>query len=143
MRLWSLHPCYLDVKGLVALWREGLLAQKVLQGETRGYKNHPQLLRFKQTATPESYIAYYLSIVQSEATQRGYQFDLSKIATFGDINPITVTTGQIDYEVQHLRKKLQQRDPKKYAELMVIQNYQSHPLFTVIEGNIESWEIIT
>lgn len=32
MRLWSLHPSYLDAVGLVALWREGLLARKVLQG---------------------------------------------------------------------------------------------------------------
>jgi hypothetical protein len=28
---------------LVAVWREGLLAQAVLQGKTNGYKNHPQL----------------------------------------------------------------------------------------------------
>jgi hypothetical protein len=43
MRLWSLHPCHLDAKGLVALWREGLLAQKVQACETNGYRNHPQL----------------------------------------------------------------------------------------------------
>jgi hypothetical protein len=43
MRLWSLHPQYLDPQGLVALWREALLAQAVLRGKTRGYKHHPQL----------------------------------------------------------------------------------------------------
>ncbi len=48
MRLWSLHPKYLDRQGLLAVWREGLLAQKVLQGKTKGYKNHPQLKRFQQ-----------------------------------------------------------------------------------------------
>ena len=32
MRLWSLSPRYLDVKGLVAVWREGLLADAVLLG---------------------------------------------------------------------------------------------------------------
>lgn len=37
MRIWSLHPSYLDAKGLVALWRETLLAQKVLLGATVGY----------------------------------------------------------------------------------------------------------
>ncbi|WP_368086417.1 pyrimidine dimer DNA glycosylase/endonuclease V [Nitrosomonas sp. Nm34] len=26
MRLWSIHPKYLDAKGLLALWREGLQA---------------------------------------------------------------------------------------------------------------------
>ena len=39
MRLWSLRPKYLDSQGLVALWREGLLAQAVLRGKTRGYRN--------------------------------------------------------------------------------------------------------
>ena len=39
MRLWSIHPKYLDCKGLVALWREALLAKKVLRGKTRKYAN--------------------------------------------------------------------------------------------------------
>jgi hypothetical protein len=34
MRLWSLHPKHLDRQGLLAVWREGLLAQEVLRGET-------------------------------------------------------------------------------------------------------------
>ncbi|MGA2330816.1 MAG: pyrimidine dimer DNA glycosylase/endonuclease V [Syntrophales bacterium] len=46
MRLWSLHPGYVDARGLVALWREGMLARKVLQHQTKGYKNHLQLHRF-------------------------------------------------------------------------------------------------
>jgi hypothetical protein len=37
MRLWTLHPRYLDSQGLVALWREGLLAQAVLRNRTRGF----------------------------------------------------------------------------------------------------------
>jgi hypothetical protein len=32
MRLWTLHPQYLDPRGLVALWRVALLAQQVLLG---------------------------------------------------------------------------------------------------------------
>jgi hypothetical protein len=47
MRIWSIHPKYLDIKGLVALWREALLAKHVLEGRTKGYRNHPQLDRFK------------------------------------------------------------------------------------------------
>jgi len=43
MRIWSLHPKYLDSKGMVALWREALLAKQVLLNKTKGYKNHPQL----------------------------------------------------------------------------------------------------
>jgi len=38
MRLWTIHPKYLDAKGLVALWRETLLAKHVLEGKTPGYK---------------------------------------------------------------------------------------------------------
>ena len=48
MRIWSLHPRYLDAKGLVAVWRETLLAKHVLEGKTKGYKNHPQLNRFRE-----------------------------------------------------------------------------------------------
>ena len=52
MRIWSLHPKYLDTKGLVALWRETLLAKHVLEGKTKGYRNHPQLDRFKKAQNP-------------------------------------------------------------------------------------------
>ena len=79
MRLWSIHPCYLDAKGLVALWREGLLAQNVLIGNTKGYKNHPQLIRFKNTNNPLGAIACYLRDVVDEADKRGYNFNRNKI----------------------------------------------------------------
>ena len=52
MRLWSIHPRSLDARGLVALWREGLLARKVLRGRTRGYRHHPQLQRFRDLRDP-------------------------------------------------------------------------------------------
>jgi hypothetical protein len=52
MRLWSVHPRYLDRQGLTAAWREALLAQKVLTGTTRGYRNHPQLVRFTPPGWP-------------------------------------------------------------------------------------------
>lgn len=80
MRLWSLHPKYLDPKGLVALWREALLARAVLRGETRGYRHHPQLQRFQAHATPRMAINAYLMAVHAEATARGYNFDRSALA---------------------------------------------------------------
>ena len=80
MRLWTLHPRYLDAKGLVALWREGLLAQKVLQGATRGYRQHPQLVRFREAPDSVAAIATYLQSVVAEASERGYTFDATKIA---------------------------------------------------------------
>jgi hypothetical protein len=59
MRIWSIHPKYLDTKGIVALWREALLAKNVLEGKTKGYKNHPQLDRFKSASKPSDAINYY------------------------------------------------------------------------------------
>jgi len=70
MRIWSLHPKYLDSKGLVALWRETLLAKHVLEGKTKGYKNHPQLNRFKAMKKPVEVINQYLSEIFIEAINR-------------------------------------------------------------------------
>ena len=92
MRLWSLHPSLLDQKGLVALWREALLAQKVLQGKTKGYRYHPQLQRFRQSKTPLTTISAYLWAVHDEASRRGYSFDSSKIAR--KRTPRTLTVSQ-------------------------------------------------
>ena len=46
MRIWSLHQQYIETKGLVALWQETFLSKHVLEGQTKGYKNNPQLIRF-------------------------------------------------------------------------------------------------
>ena len=37
IRIWTLHPKYLDAKGLVAVWREALLAKHVLENKAKGY----------------------------------------------------------------------------------------------------------
>lgn len=141
MRLWSLHPQYLDSKGLVALWREALLAQNVLLGNTKGYKNHPQLERFKKSENPLGAIASYLESVLAEAKQRQYHFDETKIIEPRLNSEVTVTEGQLNYEVQHLLSKLKQRDPSRYDEVSQIKQITSHPLFVIIEGDIADWEI--
>jgi hypothetical protein len=111
MRLWSLHPKYLDAIGLVALWREALLAQKVLEGKTKGYRNHPQLIRFKNTRDPLLYIGTYLYFVHLEARRRRYEFDASKIKKFSsEIEKIPVKRGQIEYEFEHLLEKLKKKE---------------------------------
>lgn len=140
MRLWTLHPKYLDAKGLVALWREALLAQKVLQGYTRGYRNHPQLLRFKQLTDPAAGMAAYLEAVWSEAQQRGYNFDRNKIAAHGVVGRIAATDGQMAYEWAHLLHKLQVRAPVKWRELAVATQPEAHPSFEVVRGDVEQWE---
>src|SRR5471032_289070 len=112
MRLWTLHPHYLDAKGLVAAWREGLLAQKVLAGATKGYRHHPQLIRFQAHAEPTVAIAEFLRAIADEATRRGYHFDAKRIPALRTADAITETRGQLLYEWEHLRAKLWLRSPE-------------------------------
>lgn len=140
MRLWSLHPKYLDAKGLVALWRETLLAQAVLRGETRGYRNHPQLDRFKRHSSPLSAISSYLETIHAEAGARGYSFDKDKIRPPEEEATLTVSAGQIAYEWSHLLAKLQARSPALYQKWRETREPEVNPLFQVREGPIEPWE---
>jgi hypothetical protein len=143
MRLWSIDPAYLDSKGLVALWREGLLAQNVLHDLTKGYKNHPQLIRFKNTINPQVNIADYLHSVVDEADKRGYNFNRDKILnTAGECSRIEVTSGQIEYEFNHLLNKLKTRDPDRYEELKSTKDIRLHPMFMKVDGDIEEWEVV-
>jgi hypothetical protein len=140
MRLWSLHPRFLDAKGLVALWREALLAQAVLAGQTRGYRHHPQLMRFRACTDPAAAIGDYLAAVHSEADRRGYRFDDGKIGRRGAPKPLTVTRGQLDYEWTHLTAKLELRAPDWLAAISSLKP-RAHPLFRIVAGNVADWEI--
>lgn len=140
MRIWSIHPCYLDPKGLVALWREALLAQAVLRGETRGYKNHPQLERFKNCPAPLTAISLYLAAIHTEAMARGYNFDKSKIIATRDILVLPVTSGQVEYEWAHLMEKLQIRCPELHQKWESTKSPMVHPLFHSCVGDVEIWE---
>ena len=140
MRLWTVHPKFLDAKGLVALWREGLLAQKVLTGGTKGYRHHPQLTRFQARPDPAAALAAYLQIVCEEATRRGYQFNRSKIGQRSDHSRIPETIGQLRYEWMHLLRKLKQRDRKLYAAHQSIRSPKAHPLFHIVRGGVRTWE---
>lgn len=140
MRLWSIHPKYLDTKGLIALWRESLLAQKILEGSTHQYRNHPQLTRFHSALDPLSAIRTYLIHVASEARNRGYNFNEKKIGPVLKTARLPVTSGQIEYEKRHLLSKLKKRDPEQYQNLALHKKIDPHPLFTVIPGPVEPWE---
>ena len=142
MRIWSVHPKYLDTKGLVALWRETLLAKKVLEGTTKGYKNHPQLIRFKNSKSPLLCINKYLDTVYQESLARGYNFDINKFISPTEPVILNVSTGQLDYEMQHLLKKLKTRDAERYKQLLKVKNIEPHPLFEIVKGGIEDWEIV-
>ncbi|SHL71863.1 pyrimidine dimer DNA glycosylase/endonuclease V [Rhodanobacter sp. OK091] len=140
MRLWSLHPKYLDTQGLVALWREGLLARAVLRGNTHGYKHHPQLDRFAAHAQPRLAINAYLAGVYAEAKARGYSFDRTKIGPVKVVEPIVVTTGQIHHEWQHLLAKLAVRSPAQFEQWRLLKRPMCHPLLRQSAGPVASWE---
>lgn len=142
MRLWSLHPQYLDSAGLNASWREGLLAKNVLLGNTKGYTNHPQLIRFKNSPDPNLYIDAFLTEIYKEAARRNFSYSKEKIRMIDNISPIPVTKGQLEYEYEHLRRKLQKRSPELLEKLPALTELKPHPLFETIEGAIEDWEII-
>ena len=141
MRLWTLHPRYLDAKGLVALWREALLAQKVLCGKTRGYRHHPQLLRFSRSKKPLAAIADYLHSVHAESVRRGYRFDRAKIIRPRSRARLRETSGQLLYEWDHLRRKLERRDPARLKKLAGVKVPRAHPLFRIISGGVREWEL--
>ena len=140
MRLWTVHPKYLDAAGLVAAWREGLLAQKVLRGRTRGYRFHPQLIRFKAHTAPRSCIATYLTGLYEEACARGYRFDASKIGRRAGRPTVIETRGQLLHEWQHLRRKLRRRSPKAFRGLQGLDAPDPHPLFRIVPGAVREWE---
>ena len=140
MRLWTLHPKYLDPQGLVALWREALLARAVLRGETRGYRHHPQLRRFQEQPAPRSAINAYLGGVLLEADARGYSFDRRKLSPGRGRIVMRVTDGQIAYEWAHLMRKLKARNPRLHRQWKAEARPEPHPLFRVVSGEVEEWE---
>lgn len=143
MRIWSVHPEQLDRAGLVACWRETLLAQAVLAGRTKGYRSHPQLVRFREQADALAAVTTYLSAVADEADRRGYRFDRTRIdAAAPFTGTIPVTDGQLALEWAHLGAKLQVRSPDDAARWHV-SSPRPHPLFHVVPGPVEAWERAT
>jgi len=140
MRLWSLNPCYLDAKGLVALWREALLARAVLKNRTGGYSHHPQLERFRSCLRPVTSIDSYLQCIYNESVKRGYHFDAGKLGRKRRCARLNVTAGQLSYEMCHLKSKLRRRDRKCCCKIVNVVNPEPHPLFRVCAGPIEPWE---
>lgn len=157
MRLWTLHPRLLDRQGLTGAWREALLAQAALARRTKGYRNHPQLERFRDHGDPAAAIGAFLSGIALEATARGYRFDVSRIdrpldaAPDADgapgelvlpfrLAPIPATTDQRDHEWAHLRAKLADRSPEWLARWEHVAVPDLHLLFGLEDGPVASWE---
>src|SRR5215469_496108 len=139
VRIWTLHPKYLDARGLVAVWREGLLARAVLRGQTRGYRHHPQLRRFRMHPHSLGAINSYLRAILVEASARGYAFDSRKVGPARHAATLRTTRGQLELEWQHLLRKLRQRSPEVYLVRRRVKRVEAHPLFRIVEGGVESW----
>jgi hypothetical protein len=140
MRLWTLHPRYLDAAGLVAVWREALLAQQVLRGRTVGYRSHPQLVRFREQEHPLGCVAAYLKGIHEESRARGYRFDASKIGRRRSSDPLRETRGQLLHEWRHLKRKLRRRSPALFRLLQQVEVPEPHPLFRIVAGGVRDWE---
>jgi len=140
MRLWTLHPKYLDPQGLVALWREALLARAVLRGRTKGYRHHPQLERFKSHAAARSAMNAYLAAVHAEAGRRGYAFDARKLGPVRGRPRIPAQSGQLAHEWRHLLRKLRARNPAIYRRWRGLALPDCHPVFRIVPGPVEGWE---
>jgi hypothetical protein len=140
MRLWSIHPKYLDPAGLVALWRESLLAKKVLEGRTKGYKKHPQLIRFRLANDPAAAINTYLRDILEESKIRGYSFNAGKVKKVRPCGKISVTAGQLKYEMKWLKNKLIIRNPLYYQRVRRVILPESAPIFRKVAGKKEPWE---
>ena len=141
MRIWSLHPKYLDRQGLTACWRETLLAQAVLAGRTRGYRSHPQLERFREHPDPIGAVGWYLHGIADEADARGYRYDRDRVdRSPSPVSPISVTTGQLDLEWWWLRSKLAARSPAILDKWTDVVRPEQHRSFELIDGFVASWE---
>jgi hypothetical protein len=140
MRIWSVHPKYLDSKRLVAAWREALLARAVLKGKTKGYKHHPQLERFRQTKNPVLSINHYLYYIYTEAVKRGYNFDRTKLGRMA-YEKIDLNDKQLLYEFKHLINKLGYAPgAEKLIGAEKSNKIEFHPIFRLVKGEIEPWE---
>lgn len=148
MRLWSIHPRYLDRQGLASAWREGLLAQAVLAGRTSGYTRHPQLVRFREVSDPLGAVGGYLSGLHTEATARGYRYDLTRVDQPDPdgrwAGAIEVGARQVAYEWAHLMGKLAGRSPEVAQRWQAEEpgRVQVHPLFRRVPGPIADWEVV-
>jgi hypothetical protein len=142
LRLWTLHPKYLDARGLVALWREALLAQAVLRDRTRGYRAHPQLARFRSCPSPRAAINAYLASIHEEACRRGYGFDRRKLGRVarGRCDPIDASDGQLAHEWEWLLRKLRARNAALFRQHREIALPEPHPLFRLSRGPVADWE---
>lgn len=150
-RLWSLHPGYLDQKGLGACWKEAKGAQTSLMNPDAGGQQHSALIRFRAHHDPVGAIgAYMRSLWVEAALRRNYRYNYKLIAQPNPPSEVyetnfamPVTKGQVQYEAEFLREKINKRDglPRLYLPSPnTLEAIRLHPLFYMVEGDVEDWE---
>ena len=55
---------------------------------------------------------------------------------------MTVTKGQLEYEMNHLLKKLKLRDVNRFKQLQHLKIVEPVSFFKVKDGAVEDWEIL-
>jgi hypothetical protein len=114
-------------------------------GKTKGWKNHPQLIRFKNHNAPIHAIGFYLFIIYNEGCKRGYSYNKSKMFKIVEkVSMINISKEQLAYEFEILKNRVRGRDHTKFLELLEFGKKESypkpHPLFHVIDGKVALWE---
>lgn len=129
----------------MAQWREGLGAQTSLRAwyfgdSTVGYQNHPQLERFKTCENPLGALHYYLLNTYSDSLVRKYKFNVSKLIVPDDTAYVHIPLheGQLDYEIERLRGKIEKRAPEELWRLE--EKRESAYIFQLVDGDVETWE---
>lgn len=132
MRLWSIHPKYLDKHALIALWREGLLAQKALSGKGLVDEANVQLVRFKKSANPVRAIGSYLSFVASEGAKQGCKLNHERILQPNfEAKFMTTDVAQMELEVEQLKARMKTRNKDKFKLLTDVHKFEANPVFTL------------
>lgn len=153
MRLWTIHPKYLDGKRLTSQWKEGIQMMHIWKeiGENPepakrlGYVSHPQVRRLSNLLVADSglislLLHQHLTAVHEESVQRSYSFNKKLI---DDLAPdcknapkVYVTMGQVAYEFALMATK-----NNEWSQKVAIDPYMlCNPIFQVVSGSIESWE---
>jgi hypothetical protein len=141
MRIWSIHPKYLDSKELLNLWNETIQAKNEFLTKFSGHFSNKQLERFLDLKNPLEAINSYMSSIYREAVKRDFSVDDSFMDwDFDDSIQIPVTAGQISHEISKLKSRLRERDEKKLQKLNGRTFLELHPIFYSVPGTIEEWE---
>jgi hypothetical protein len=74
------------------------------------------------------------------SVKRGFNFNKNKINPDFVPTRLPVTDKQIKFELKHLLSKLETRDPEQFQKLSRKRKITVHPLFRIIDGEIEPWE---